>query len=190
MEYGIGTFVKENWWLALLPVVLVIVGIQKGFVTEEVPQPGLAVPNNVGIPGYSPMAVSADENFNRNYLTNKQEVDAKEALTQYQQAYKEALSDDDKELNLLRMGNVCYHILFDYEQAILHYSDLIDRHPKTTHLETSYLAIADCYAKLGKSIEETSTYNTMLEKLPGSTPGHDYAKEKIYGKPSSEENDS
>ena len=70
-------------------------------------------------------------------------------------------------------------MIFDYEKATLAYIQLIDKYPETDKLRMAYVALADCYNKMGDYDQEMETYKVVTQQFPADSPAHILAADKL-----------
>ena len=97
--------------------------------------------------------------------------------------YKEELeTDPDSEEtphNLVRIANLNYSQVGDYEQAVVYYERVITEFPFFKRIEDIYLSLAKCYENLDDDRMERETYRRMLDYYPKNSQYYEFAQQKL-----------
>jgi tetratricopeptide (TPR) repeat protein len=97
-------------------------------------------------------------------------------------------SNDSIQSSLFALGRIFHDRLDDCEETVRHLEALVDRFPKTAHLEESLFMLARCHRRIGNAAR-SEAYRTHLEReFPGSRsvrylkdPEGEARKERLSG---------
>jgi tetratricopeptide (TPR) repeat protein len=177
---GIATGLKKNWFLLLACAISIGAGIFLGLTKKPIELKEAGV--YIDLPADSDAAREIDARIAKPFRTvSRKESKARAAIERYVAENSAVGPGEIEEKNLYRIGNLYYASIFDYEKATLAYIQLINNYPKTDKLQMAYVALADCYAKMGDEDQEIETYTVITQKFPVGSGAHTFAMQQLEG---------
>ena len=169
---------QETWYLLVLMVVLLGVGIVSYIRTTQAPSPKPSVmvtpqppqPERVATKDQSPvdtMRVATPEEETRNMMAENQ------------QKYDTDPRSPDAPAYLCANGNLLLTRLKDYSGAIDFYERVLTNYPEYRGMLSVYLGLEESYKKLNKPAKLQWLYKQMMEKCDPVSAEHQYAKGKL-----------
>jgi hypothetical protein len=100
-------------------------------------------------------------------------------IDKYQEELKTDPDSEETPHNLVRIGNLYYSQVGDYEKAAIHYERVIKEFPFFDGIKKFYPSLAKCYERLGDDRMERQTYLRMLEYYPEESNYYKFAQGKL-----------
>ena len=178
MNKDLVTGLKKNWFLLLVCLISICAGAFLGLTKKS------AIAEDEGVyidlPADSDASRAIDARIAKPFRKiSRKEGKARAAIDRYLAENEASPRSELEEKNLYRIGNLYYASIFDYEKATLTYIQLINDYPKTDKLQMVYVALADCYSKLGDEEQEMQTYTIITQKFAVGSGAHTFASEKL-----------
>ena len=177
---------KKNWHLLGVGALLVIGGVVLGMGDDDsetlVGPDGEAIVAPHNISSESPLGQDMNEKYTGSGAgsTNSKTVQMSGIAKKYRDEL-EAMDADDplRAKTMLRLGNVLYSKVFDYDNAVIAYLDLIEAYPDTDEAVNAYVSLADCYVKLDDPAGERRTYEMMRDHYAEDSDEYAWAEEQL-----------
>ena len=100
-------------------------------------------------------------------------------IDNYQEELRTDPDSEETPHNLVRIGNLYYSQVGDYEKAAIHYERVIKEFPFFDRIEDFYPSLAACYERMGDERMERQTYQRMLDYYPKESKYYEFAEAKL-----------
>ena len=117
---------------------------------------------------------------NRFWTKPSKREEAEKNLQRYERELAENPDGDIAALTLVRMGNVCYSRLQEYDNAATYYERLLNEHPDYDYnLQNVYGNLAACYERLDNRSMARSTYRRMITQFGSGSQEALFAEQQL-----------
>ncbi len=172
--------VKENWYLfvvlAGLPFVAIAIGGRAADDSTDASSGSAEAAVVHGKGDETPTTPRSASPFKAPQTSDEK---ARSSIARYERQNKQNPEGDGVALNLMRMGNLYYATLHEYEAAIQKYELLINRFPDFDRIKDVYPALAECYGRTGQTVLQSETYRRMLKEFPENSEHHKFAADRL-----------
>jgi len=171
---------KRNWFLGAAAAGCVVLGLAIGF-RERIVTASDA-PNGTEDYAAAPshVHVSPENSAGTPWAklqTKEQQV--KNDIREYQHKIYEEASTDDTDMDMMRLGNLYYSKLQEYDDAATCYEMLLKKYPDFEMASIVFQNLSECYKRLGDTPSELNTYRRMMRRFPEGTNENAYAAHKL-----------
>ena len=169
---------KSNWYLVAALGVMLCAGIAtalmpKGALTAD----AQAIDSKLAATENGPQARMLSPGRFKPGKTKAQK--ATDVINRYKKELADNVGDPALKRNLLRIGNLYYSSLRDYDSAIQYYELMLIESPDETGVRDTLPVLAQCYVNTNQRGLEYETYRRMLEHFPANSQHYLFAKEKL-----------
>ncbi len=178
MESDKASFIKQNWYLLVLSVVFLGVGIY-GFVgpdkeTAEANTPRLTTPAAL-----DPRLAVVSSRTPRKRLTKEEKV--LKTIESHDAKIKENPESKEAPAYLCAKGNLYRQKLGNFEEAIQCYESLLLDYPNWEGKRRVLLHLATCYNRIGNVKNEEWAYQELMKMFPAESAEYQFAKAQLGG---------
>jgi len=163
--------IRQNWYLAVLCLVFLGLGVHEFRTNPE--GPAAPKPDSFKVKQYvKPGGLVKEEPRERVTPQDK----ARAVISEHEQRLAEGdLSADDEAAYMNAIGNLYLQKLRDYEKAAAQYEMLLNTHPQWGRAGGVYLKLAMCYERNGDEPRAQAVYLRMLDAFPEGSDEHQAA---------------
>jgi tetratricopeptide (TPR) repeat protein len=171
---------KRNWFLGATAAGCVVLGIAIGF--REGTATASDTPNRTEVyaaaPSYAHVSpVNSGGTPWAKLQTKEQQV--KSDIQEYQHKIYEEAPTEETDMDMMRLGNLYYSKLQEYDDAATCYEMLLKKYPDFEMASIVFQNLSECYKRLGDTPSELNTYRRMMQRFPEGTNENAYASHKL-----------